>query len=157
MFKDTVDRFRFDLSVAALQKGLELMRTGRYSEAAESFQEAIRLKEDAPHIWAVKYNLSRAYRRLGRCEEASLLAKEVVDQEKDVEESMQVDAAWLMCLCAEDLGDLDKARKMLRVIMRRWPTSATIPDARKRLNEITVRIWKKQETKPAQPQPQPQS
>lgn len=144
LFKDTVERFRFDLSITTFQKGLELMRTGRYAEAAEAFQEAIRLKEDASHILAVKFNLARALRRLGRCEEASMLTKEIVDQEKDVEESMQVEAAWLMSLCAEDLGDLDKARKTLRMMMRRWPTSALIPDARKELNEITLRIWKKQ-------------
>ena len=36
-FRDTVDRFRLDLSVDAYQSGLDLMRTGRYAEAAESF------------------------------------------------------------------------------------------------------------------------
>jgi tetratricopeptide (TPR) repeat protein len=143
-FKDTLDRFRYDLSITTLQKGLELMRTGRYAEAAESFQEAIKLKENAAHVLTVKYHLARALRKLGRCEEASLYTKEIVEQEKDVEDTLQVDAAWLMSQCAEDLGDLDRARKPLRVILRRWPLSAIIPDARKRLNELTVRIWKKQ-------------
>lgn len=145
-FKDTVDRFRYDLSIMTDQKGIELMRTGRYAEAAESFQEAIRLKEDASHILYVKFHLAKALRKLGRCEEASLYTKEVVEQEKDVEDTLQVDAAWLMSQCAEDLGDLDRARKPLRIILRRWPASAIIPDARKRLNELTMRIWKKHTT-----------
>jgi TolA-binding protein len=142
-FRDTVDRFRYDLSITTYLKGLELMRTGRYAEAAESFQEAMRLKEDAPHIMTVKYHLARALRRLGRCEEASLLTKEVVEQEKDADDTLQVDAAWLMSQCAEDLGDIDKARKTLRLLIRRWPSSALVPDASRRLNELTMRIWKK--------------
>src|SRR5688500_13616580 len=47
VFRDTVDRFRLDLSVAAEERGLDLMRTERYAEATESFQEANRLKEEA--------------------------------------------------------------------------------------------------------------
>jgi outer membrane protein assembly factor BamD (BamD/ComL family) len=48
-----------------------------------------------------------------------------------------------MSQCAEDLGDIDKARKTLRLLIRRWPSSALVPDASRRLNELTMRIWKK--------------
>ncbi|MCZ7682155.1 MAG: hypothetical protein M5U28_26535 [Sandaracinaceae bacterium] len=59
-FRDTVDRFHLDLSIEAYQGGLDLMRTGRYAEAAEAFQESIRLKEEAAHVPAVKFQLARA-------------------------------------------------------------------------------------------------
>ena len=69
------------------------------------------------------------------------LAQEVIDQ--DIDRDLQVDGAWLLSLCAEDLGDIDEARKALRMILRRWPKSAIVPDARKRVAELNMRIWKK--------------
>ncbi|MDH5672789.1 MAG: tetratricopeptide repeat protein [Myxococcales bacterium] len=140
MFRDTEDRFRLQLSVNAFQTGLGLMRTGRYAEAAESFQESTRLKEEASHIPAVKLNLARALWRLGRAGEATILAQEVIDQ--NVDRELQDDAAWLLSECAEDLGNIDDARNALRLLLRRWPRSALIPDARKRLGELNMRVWK---------------
>ncbi len=147
-FKDTVARFRLDLSVEAYQNGLGLMRTERYSEAARMLQEAINLQEDASHIPAVKLYLGKALRKLGRSNEALLLAKEVLEQE--IDKDLQVEGAWLLSKCAEDVGDIDQARKMLRLLLRRWARSARVPDARKRLGELNMRIWKKPEQKSKQ-------
>ncbi|MFW6031222.1 MAG: tetratricopeptide repeat protein, partial [Myxococcota bacterium] len=107
-FRDTVERFRLDLSIVAHQNGLDLMRTGRYAEAAEKFQESVRLGEDAGHIPEVKYHLARALRELGRQSEAMIFAREVTDQE--VDKDLHDDAMWLVARCAEELGDLDTAR-----------------------------------------------
>jgi TolA-binding protein len=144
-FRDTEERFRLQLSVNAYQNGLGLMHTGRYAEAAESFQEAIRLKDEASHIPAVKLNLAQALWHLGRAGEASVLAQEVIDQ--NIDKELQDDATWLLSECAEELGNIDDARNALRVLLRRWPHSALIPDAMKRLNELTIRIWKTKTTK----------
>jgi TolA-binding protein len=57
-FRDFYERFRLDLSIEAYQVGLDLVRTGRYAEAADKLEEAIRLKEDAPHVPAMKYELA---------------------------------------------------------------------------------------------------
>ena len=144
-FRDTEDRFRLALSVNAYQGGLGLMRTGRYAEAAESFQESIRLKEESSHIPAVKYNLARALWKLGRHGEASILAQEVIDQNGDRE--LQDDAAWLLSACSEDLGKIDDARNALRLLLRRWPRSALVPDARKRLGELNLKVWRQRTAK----------
>ncbi len=136
-FRDTHDRFRLDLSVAAYQGGLDLMRTGRYAEAAEKFQESIRLKDDAAHIPAVKYHLARALRRLGRQSEAMVYARQVVEQE--VDRDLQPDAMWLFSRCAEELEDLDTARESLRTLIRRWPRSQLARDARPHLRELRLR------------------
>jgi len=142
MFRDIVERFRMDLSVAAYQTGLDLMRTGRFAEAAESFLEAMRLEGDAAHIPAVKYNLARAYRRLDRQSEALALADEVLEQEVDRE--LHDDAAWIKAQCQEDQGNLDDARTTLRMILRRWPRADLATDARIHLAEITQRILRGQ-------------
>lgn len=140
-FSDTEERFRLQLSVNAYQTGLGLMRTARYAEAAESFQDAIRLKEEASHIPAVKLDLARALLHLARAGEATLLAQEVIDQ--NIDKELQDDATWLLSECADDLGNIDDARNALRALLRRWPRSALIPDARKKLSDLNLRVWKK--------------
>lgn len=144
-FRDTVNRFRLDLSIEAYQHGLSLLRTGRYSEAARSLEESIELNDESAHIPGVKYHLGRALRRLGRSSEAALWAKEVLEQE--VDKDLQVDGALLLSQCAEDNGDLDQARKALRLILRRWPRSARVQDVRKKLGELNMRIWKQRTSK----------
>jgi len=141
VFRDTEDRFRLELSVQAYQTGLSLVRTGRYAEAAESFQESMRLKEEASHIPAVKYHLARAFWQLGRNGEAAILAQEVIDQQQD--RDLQDDAAWLLSHVAEDMDNIDDARNALRLLLRRWPRSALIPDARKQLGELNLKVWRK--------------
>jgi TolA-binding protein len=137
-FRDTVDRFHLDLSLEAYQTGLDRMRTGRYAEAAELFQEAIRLKEESPHIPAVKYQLARALGHLGRHMEARVLAREVADQ--TVDRDIQDDALLLYSeISAEDLGDLDEARNALRQYLVRFRSSAEAASVRRQLAEITRR------------------
>ena len=136
-FRDTYDRFRLDLSIAAYQNGLELMRNERYAEAAEKFQESIRLRDEAAHIPSVKYQLARALRQLGRQSEAMVYARQVIEQQVDRE--LQDDATWLLSRCAEELADIDTAREALRTLIRRWPRSALARDARPHLRELTRR------------------
>jgi TolA-binding protein len=136
-FRDTVDRFHLDLSIEAYQGGLDLMRTGRYAEASESFQEAIRLKEEAAHIPAVKYQLARALRYLGRHAEARVLAQQVVEQ--NIDRELQDDAMLLYSRSSEELGDIDEARSSLRNYLRRWPHAAESSDARRHLGELNRR------------------
>ena len=139
-FRDTVDRFHLDLSVEAYQSGLDLMRTGRYAEAAEAFQEAIRQKEDAAHIPGVKLQLARALRRLGRHAEARVLAQQVVDQTIDRE--LQDDALLLYAAASEDLGDIDEARNALRTFLRRWPRGAESVSVRRPLADLNRRVMR---------------
>ncbi len=141
-FRDTVDRFRLDLSVAAYQNGLDLMRTGRYAEAADALQESVRQKEEAAHIPAVKYQLARTLSRLGRQGEAMVLAQAVIDQ--NIDRELQDDGAFLLAQCAEDLGNIDDARNALRMIGRRWPRSQLALDARRHLGELNLRVLRGQ-------------
>jgi len=136
-FRDQVERFRLDLSVAAYQAGLGLMRTGRYAEAAEKFQEALTRNEDGAHIPAVKYHLASALRQLGRQSEAMVFARQVVEQ--NVDRDLQDEATWLYSLCAEELGDVDTAREALRTFLRRWPRSSHASEARTRMRDLNQR------------------
>lgn len=139
-FRDTVDRFHLDLSLEAYQNGLDLMRTGRFAEAAEAFQEAIRLKEEAAHIPAVKLQLARAFRRLGRHAEARVLAQQVVDQ--TINRELQDDALLLYSAASEDLEDIDEARDALRTFLRRWPRGAESVSVRRHLADLNRRVMR---------------
>lgn len=133
-FRDTVDQFQEDLSVQAYQNGTDLVRTGRYAEAAEAFQESLRLREDAPHTPAVKLALARALRHLGQDARAKDLAAEVAEQSVDRE--LQDDGLLLFAECAEALGGLDEARTALRSYLRRWPRGAYAVDVRHHLSDL---------------------
>lgn len=134
VFRDNEAHFRLQMSVLAYQNGQNLTRTGRYAEAAEALQEAVRLKEDASYIPAVKLELARDLLHLNRPGEAALLAQEVIDQTSD--KDIQDDGAWLLSQAAEDLGNTENARAALRLLQRRWPHSTLFNDARKRLAEL---------------------
>jgi TolA-binding protein len=135
-FRDTVERFRLDLSVSAYQQGLDRMRTGRYAEAEEQFREAIEHQEDGAHIPAVKYNLALTLRHLNRQPEAAVHAQAVIDQ--NIDRELQDDATWLLSQCAEEMGNLDDARNALRTLLRRWPRSSLATDARRHLGELNL-------------------
>jgi len=139
-FRDTVDRFHLDLSLEAYQNGLDLMRTGRYAEAAEAFQEAIRLKEEAAHVPAVKYQLARAFRELGRHAAARVLAQQGVEQ--TINRELQDDALLLYAAASEDLDDIDEARSALRTFLRRWPRGAESVSVRRHLADLNRRVMR---------------
>ncbi|HJL16175.1 MAG TPA: hypothetical protein RMH99_10985 [Sandaracinaceae bacterium LLY-WYZ-13_1] len=137
-FRDTVDRFHLDLSIEAYQSGLDLMRTGRYAEAAEALQEAIRLKEEGAHIPGVKLQLARALQHLERHAEARVIAQQVVDQ--SIDRDLQDDALLLYARASEDLEDIDEARSALRTFLRRWPRAAESVSVRRHLAELNRRV-----------------
>ncbi len=139
-FRDTVDQFQEDLSVAAYQQGMDLVRTGRYAEAAEAFQESLRLREDGPHTPAVKLELARALRRLGQNARAKDLAAEVAEQTIDRE--LQDDALLLFAECGESMGEIDEARAALRTYIRRWPRGAFAVDVRRHLAELNRQVMR---------------
>ena len=134
-FRDVERRFRLDLSIQAYQKGLEQVRAGKHKEATESFRKAIELGSEGAHIPAVQYSLAKTLRRLGRSEEALVLAKQVAEQSADA--SLQPDGWWLTAACARDGGDLDTARSALKVLINKHPRSALSRDARPLLRELT--------------------
>jgi len=137
-FRDIVDQFRLDLSVKSYRQGLDLVRTGRYAEAAEAFEEAIRLREGAAHIPRVRFELAKTLRRLDKQGEALVLAQAVLQQNVDPE--IHPEATWLLSQCAEELDRIDQARDALRELIRKWPRSAFAPQARRHLGELNLQV-----------------
>ncbi len=137
-FRDTVDQFRMDLAIASYQQGLDLMRTGRHAEAAERFQQALRFRDQGPHVPLVQLELARALRALGRYGEAIVRARRVLSE--DTARDLHDDALWVVARASEELKDLDAARDAYRQMLRRFPRSSYAPDARTRLKAVLKRI-----------------
>jgi len=139
-FRDTIDQFQEDLSVAAYQNGTDLVRTGRYAEAAEAFQESLRLREDGPHTPAVRLDLARALRHLGQDARAKDLAAEVA--EPNVDRQLQDDGLPLFAEGGEAMGSIDEARAALRTYLRRWPRGAFSVEVRRHLSDLNRRVMR---------------
>jgi TolA-binding protein len=137
MFRDVVSRFQGELSTEAYQNGLELLRTGRYAEAAESFHDSIRLDEGAAHVHAARYQLGVAYRHLGKLAQAKAELERVLEQNSDKE--IYPEATFALAQTLDDLGDLDGARAQLRKLLAKWTRSALIPDARQYMGVLNLK------------------
>lgn len=137
MFRDVVSRFQGELSTEAYQNGLELLRTGRYAEAAESFRDSIRLDEGAAHVHAARYQLGVAYRQLGKLAQSKAELERVLEQNSDKE--IYPEATFALAQTLDDLGDLDGARAQLRKLLAKWTRSALIPDARQYMGVLNLK------------------
>jgi TolA-binding protein len=137
VFRDVVARFHSELSNEAFQTGLELLRTGRYAEATESFNDAIRLDEGAAHVPQVRFHLAEALAKLGKNAQAKIELEYVLNQNADKE--IHPDATWALAHVLDDLGDLDGARAQLRKLLAKWPRSALLPDARQFLGSLNLK------------------
>ena len=137
VFRDIVARFHSELSTEAFQNGLELLRTGRYGEATEAFNDSIRLEEGAAHIPQVRLHLAEALAKLGKNAQAKIELDKVLEQNADKE--IHPDATWALAHVLDDLGDLDGARTQLRKLAAKWPRSALIPDSRQFLGLLNTK------------------
>ncbi|MDB4928475.1 MAG: hypothetical protein JWM10_959 [Myxococcaceae bacterium] len=135
MFQDVVDRFRSNLSVVAYQRGLEHARMARYAEAGESYEEAIRLKDDAGHIPFVRIAQADALRHLGRQREAIVMLQAVADGN---DREAADDALLKMSQCQVDLQLFGDARTTLRTLLRRFPYGTASNEARNYLFQLNM-------------------
>ncbi len=135
MFQDVVDRFRTNLSVIAYQRGLEHARMARYAEAGESYEEALRLKDDAGHIPFVRIAQADALRHLGRQREAIVMLQAVADGN---DREAADDALLKMSQCQVDLQLFGDARTTLRTLLRRFPYGTVANEARNYLFQLSA-------------------
>lgn len=135
MFQDVVDRFRSNLSVIAYQRGLEHARMARYAEAGESYEEALRLKDDAGHIPFVRIAQADALRHLGRQREAIVMLQAVADGN---DREAADDALLKMSQCQVDLQLFGDARTTLRTLLRRFPYGTVANEARNYLFQLSA-------------------
>lgn len=136
-FQDAVDKAKSELSVKAYQQGLDLMRTGRWHEAAVAFEEAVSRKGSGAHIPSAKLNLSRAYQKLNRQRDAIPILMPLSEASPDPE--IMDDATFLLAQCFIEIQAYNDAKSTLRAFIRRFPESPLINDARMALADLSIK------------------
>ena len=125
---DSVQRFRGELAMMAYRAGLGHGHSGHWAEAARSFEESLHTEEHAANAPEVQLALAEAYSQLGRAREALAIldsvqgnpdARSILDQVYMVRARAQI--------ALEDFG---QARDTLRNLLRRFPSSTLVKDAR---------------------------
>lgn len=136
-FQDAVDKAKGELSVKAYQTGLDQARTGRWHEAAQSFEEAVSRKSSGAHIPSAKLYLARAYRKLNRQRDAIPLLMPLSEASPDPE--VMDDATFLLAECFIDIQAYNDAKTTLRAFIRRFPDSPLLNDARMALADLSIK------------------
>ena len=136
-FTDAVDRARSELSIRSYQLGLDHERTGRWHEAAVSFEDAVRQKDSASHVPSARFHLARAYRKLSRQRDAIPILTQLSEASPDKE--IMDDATMLLAECLVDIQAWNDAKSTLRSFIRRFPDSKLLNDARMALADLSVK------------------
>lgn len=136
-FQDAVDKAKSELSVKAYQQGLDHMRTARWHEAAQAFEEAVNRKGSGAHVPSAKLNLARAYKKLNRQRDAIPLLMPLSEASPDPE--IMDDATFLLAECFIDIQAYNDAKTTLRAFIRRFPDSPIINDARMALADLSIK------------------
>jgi TolA-binding protein len=136
VFSDAVERARSELSIVAYHQGLDHSRVGRWHEAAQSLEEALRYKDDASHSPLARYNLADAYRHLARQRDAIPILIQLSEASPDKE--VMDDATFLLGQCLIDIQAWNDAKNTLRSFGRRFSDSPYSRQARMQLAEISL-------------------
>jgi TolA-binding protein len=136
VFTDAAERARGELSIASYHQGLDHARVGRWHEAAQSFEEALRYKDDASHSPLARYNLADAYRHLARQRDAIPMLIQLSEASPDKE--VMDDATYLLAQCLIDIQAWNDAKNTLRSFTRRFSDSPYFNEVRMRLAEISL-------------------
>jgi TolA-binding protein len=136
VFSDAVERARGELSIASYHQGLDHARVGRWHEAAQSLEEALRYKDDAAHSPLARYNLADAYRHLSRQRDAVPMLIQLSDASSDKE--VMDDATYLLAQCLIDIQAWNDAKNTLRSFVRRFSDSPYFNEVRTKLAEISL-------------------
>jgi len=136
-FQDAVDKAKSELSVRAYQTGLDQMRTGRWHDAAQAFEEAVNRKGSGAHVPSAKLNLARAYKKLNRQKDAIPLLMPLSEASPDPE--IMDDATFLLAECFMEIQAYNDAKTTLRAFVRRFPESPLLNDARMALADLSIK------------------
>ena len=136
VFDGAVERAKNELSLIAYQAGVDHMRMLRWHEAQQAFRESLKYKSDAAHSPQANLQLSRALIQLGLHRDAIPILMQLSEASADKE---VMDEATLQLAEAElAIQSWNDAKNTLRALIRRFPNSPHINDARAKLAEVSL-------------------
>ena len=136
VFADAVERARNELATQLYQQGMDKVRVQRWQEAANAFEESMRIKEDAANGPSVRLGLAEAYRHLNRQKDAIPILTALADNPVDKE--VHDDALSLLAWCQMDLQAWNDAKNTWRALIRRFPESRFAGEAKLQLGQLQL-------------------
>ncbi len=134
-FDDAAARARTELSLLSFQEGLEHARQKRYAESTESLERSLELVKEGIHVGRVRLHLSQALRLQGKHPEAVTVLHELLDSDL-IDRELAAEARWDLALCYVEMHKRDEARRELRYIINKFPTSQWARKARPKLLDV---------------------
>lgn len=136
VFADAVERAKNDLAAQLYQQGVDKVRVQRWQEAATSFEESLKYKDDSAIAPAVRLGLADAYRHLNRQKEAIPLLAQLA--ENSVDKEVHDDALYTLAWCQTDVQAWNDAKNTWRTLIRRFPESRFAAEAKLQLAQLQL-------------------
>jgi TolA-binding protein len=136
VFADAVEKARTELAAILYEQGLEKVRVQRWQEAATSFEDSLKYKEETASGARVKLALGEAYRHLSRQKDAVPLLEAIGESAADKE--IQDDALDQLAWCYAELEAWNDAKNTWRTLVRRFPDSHFVGEARLQLASLNL-------------------
>ncbi len=136
-FSDAVERAKSELSIESYQAGLDHARSGRFNEAAKALEESLALSSSGSQSPSAKFELARVYRKLSRQREAIPILSTL--SESSPNPDIQDDANMLLAECLIDIQAYNDAKSALRSLIRRFPDSPLVNDAKMALADLNLK------------------
>jgi tetratricopeptide (TPR) repeat protein len=135
-FADAVDKAKSEWMSELYVRGLEKMKIQRWQEAASTFEEALRLREDSHMAPQIRLSLAEAYRKLNKHDKAIPMLQLLVDNASNRE--VQDDALYLLAWCQMDTQAWNDAKETWRVLLKRFPESHFAPEGKMQLAALNI-------------------
>lgn len=136
MFADAVDRAKNELAAQLYHQGVDKIRVQRWQEAASSFEESMKYREESAVAPSVRLGLADAYRHLSRQKEAIPILTALADNPVDKE--VHDDALAMRAWCEMELQAWNDAKNTWRTLLHRFPESRFAPEARLQLAQLQL-------------------
>lgn len=136
VFADAVDRARTELATQLYLQGLDKARVQRWQEAASSYEDSLKMKDNTNVAPATRLALADAYRHLGRPRDAIPILTPLSESSPDKE--VLCSAVSLLAQCQTDIQAWNEAKNTYRAVMRRCPESRVAADAKIQLATLQV-------------------
>jgi len=135
IFTDAAQRARTELARDQYLLGQDKTHLQRWQEAATAFEDSLRFKEDSAVAPQAKLGLAEAYRHLSRQKDAVPLLTSLLESSTDKE--LEDDALYTLARCQTDLQSWNDAKAAWRQLIRRFPDSHFVPEARLELAQLS--------------------
>jgi TolA-binding protein len=135
-FADAVERVRNELTAQLYQVGMDKVRIQRWQEAATSFEDALRFKEDSAIAPSVRLGLAQAYRHLNRQRDAIPMLTQLAESSPDRE--IQDDALYELAMCGTEIQAWNDAKTTWRALLRRFPDSRFAGEAKMQIAQLNL-------------------